>query len=300
MDVLCFIWDQCFIGMDTVGYQRLPYITATWLILLREKLMSCTLYQDLEKVLVQDSQQLTVWQFQREIAHRFLPMLSATLRGAQVTSGPSDGRAGPQGRPPDPVRRASEPQMTPISTSHSLMVSTDTSDRAALTRRISEMEEELKLKQRQLESALARGRHSDQPRGEATELPPRNVKATRRSLGPIASRPSETNSLSSVATLLARDTRPNKTITSQLSVTSSFTGTQVDRNHTALVGPRVMTSVSEECIAARPFSPTHLTNKDAQDIWIRIFERFTQAANLLCHGENNAERSHTPTSHAPT
>ena len=43
MDVLCFIWDQCFIGMDTVGYQCLPYITATWLILLREKLMSCTL-----------------------------------------------------------------------------------------------------------------------------------------------------------------------------------------------------------------------------------------------------------------
>ena len=43
MDVLCYVWDQCFIGMDTVGYQCLPYITATWLILLREKLMTCTL-----------------------------------------------------------------------------------------------------------------------------------------------------------------------------------------------------------------------------------------------------------------
>ncbi|KAL5477956.1 hypothetical protein EMCRGX_G024822 [Ephydatia muelleri] len=300
MDVLCFIWDQCFIGMDTMGYQCLPYITATWLILLREKLMSCTLHQDLEKVLMEDSQQLTVWQFQKEIAHRFLPTLSAILQGGQVTSGPSDRREGPQAGTSDtrhPVLRASEPQMTPVSTSHSLMTSTD---RVALTRRISEMEEELKLKQRQLESALARGRHFDQPRGEASELPPRNAKATRRSLGPIvehsASSLSETNSLSAVATPLVRDTRPKKTIiTSQLSATSSFTGS---RHHAALVGPRAMTSVSEsvgeEHIAARPFSPTHLTNKDAQDIWIRIFERFTEAANLLCHGEN-AERDHAST-----
>lgn len=42
MDVLCYIWDQCFIGMDVPEYQCLPYFTAVWLILLRHKLFRAT------------------------------------------------------------------------------------------------------------------------------------------------------------------------------------------------------------------------------------------------------------------
>lgn len=221
-----------------------------------------------------------------------------------MTSDPAERRERPQVQTSDAVRRGSDlvvrahkPLMPPISASYPpMVVSTETPGKADLTRRIAEMEEELKLKQRQLESALARERERD--RQELREESTRVAKATRRSLGTIAehpsSRQSETNSISTAATPLAGNVRPKKTMTSQLSATGSFTGILVDRDRTSLTAPRAMTSVSGNTAEARPFSPTHLTTKDAQDIWIRIFERFSQAANLLCHGED-VQRNHTST-----
>ncbi|CAI8044027.1 hypothetical protein GBAR_LOCUS24428 [Geodia barretti] len=39
MDVVCYIWDQCFIGLDVPEYQCLPYFTTVWLLLLRDRLL---------------------------------------------------------------------------------------------------------------------------------------------------------------------------------------------------------------------------------------------------------------------
>ena len=41
MEMLCYLWDQCFIGMGSPDYQCLPYFIAIWLILLRDKLIPC-------------------------------------------------------------------------------------------------------------------------------------------------------------------------------------------------------------------------------------------------------------------
>ena len=41
MDVVCFVWDQCLIGVDVPGYQSLLHFTAAWLIVLRERLHRC-------------------------------------------------------------------------------------------------------------------------------------------------------------------------------------------------------------------------------------------------------------------
>jgi len=47
MEVLCYIWDQCFIGLNCgPDYQCLPYFITAWLILLREKLMACHSVRD--------------------------------------------------------------------------------------------------------------------------------------------------------------------------------------------------------------------------------------------------------------
>ena len=42
MDVVCYIWDQCFIGLEVPEYQCLPYFTTVWLLLLRDKLLRAT------------------------------------------------------------------------------------------------------------------------------------------------------------------------------------------------------------------------------------------------------------------
>ena len=42
MEVLCYIWDQCFMGLDVPEYQCLPYFTTVWLILLRDRLLKAT------------------------------------------------------------------------------------------------------------------------------------------------------------------------------------------------------------------------------------------------------------------
>ena len=39
MEVVCYIWDQCLIGLDNPSYQCLPYYITVWLILLRKNLM---------------------------------------------------------------------------------------------------------------------------------------------------------------------------------------------------------------------------------------------------------------------
>lgn len=41
MDVLCYIWDQCFIGLDIPDYHCLPYLITVWLLLLRNRLITC-------------------------------------------------------------------------------------------------------------------------------------------------------------------------------------------------------------------------------------------------------------------
>ena len=41
MDVVCFIWDQCFLGLGIGEYQYIPYLIATLLLIMREPLLQC-------------------------------------------------------------------------------------------------------------------------------------------------------------------------------------------------------------------------------------------------------------------
>ena len=41
MDVVCFIWDQCFIGLGIGGYQYIPYLIAVLLLIMKEPLLQC-------------------------------------------------------------------------------------------------------------------------------------------------------------------------------------------------------------------------------------------------------------------
>ena len=41
MDVICFVWDQCFIGLETSQYQFMPYFVATWLLVMKLRLSDC-------------------------------------------------------------------------------------------------------------------------------------------------------------------------------------------------------------------------------------------------------------------
>ena len=42
MEVLCYIWDQCFMGLDVPEYHCLPYFSTVWLILHRDRLLKVT------------------------------------------------------------------------------------------------------------------------------------------------------------------------------------------------------------------------------------------------------------------
>ena len=41
MDVVCFVWDQCFLGLGIAEYQYIPYLIATLLLIMREPLLLC-------------------------------------------------------------------------------------------------------------------------------------------------------------------------------------------------------------------------------------------------------------------
>ena len=41
MDVVCFIWDQCFLGLRIGEYQYIPYLITTLLLIMREPLLLC-------------------------------------------------------------------------------------------------------------------------------------------------------------------------------------------------------------------------------------------------------------------
>ena len=41
MEVVCYIWDQCFIGATISGFQCLKYFAASWFIILKHQLLVC-------------------------------------------------------------------------------------------------------------------------------------------------------------------------------------------------------------------------------------------------------------------
>ena len=41
MDVVCFIWDQCFLGLGIGEYQYIPYLITVLLLVMREPLLLC-------------------------------------------------------------------------------------------------------------------------------------------------------------------------------------------------------------------------------------------------------------------
>ena len=41
MDVVCFIWDQCFIGLGIGGYQYIPYLITVLLLIMKEPMLQC-------------------------------------------------------------------------------------------------------------------------------------------------------------------------------------------------------------------------------------------------------------------
>jgi hypothetical protein len=80
MDVVCYIWDQCFMGLDVPEYQCLPYFTTVWLLLLRDRLLRAKSVEAVEKALSGHSRSLTILQFQQEMEKTFLPDLSRPLK----------------------------------------------------------------------------------------------------------------------------------------------------------------------------------------------------------------------------
>ena len=41
MEVVCYIWDQCFIGATISGFQCLKYFAASWFLILKHQLLIC-------------------------------------------------------------------------------------------------------------------------------------------------------------------------------------------------------------------------------------------------------------------
>ena len=41
MHVVCFIWDQCFLGLGIGEYQYIPYLITALLLIMREPLLLC-------------------------------------------------------------------------------------------------------------------------------------------------------------------------------------------------------------------------------------------------------------------
>jgi hypothetical protein len=44
-------------------------------------------------------------------------------------------------------------------------------------------------------------------------------------------------------------------------------------------------------VSERPFSPTNLTERDMQTLWLQILGRFTSAAYTICHGTNSERKA---------
>lgn len=70
MDVVLYIWDQYIIGSDVPEFHAhfLPALTATYLLLLKDKLINANTSADLETALKLESRKLKISQFQQQVS----------------------------------------------------------------------------------------------------------------------------------------------------------------------------------------------------------------------------------------